>query len=202
MKRITNCSFVLIFWLGVFSTGYAQETWPPVFEIKTDSGRLKVDPAYFQILEDTANTYTFEEVRQLSPAFRFETHNDSKPNAHTCWIRMQVKNALPHDLNVYFCDFNASFMDLYWLDTNQRWQHQRTGEMVPKSQIPDRNGNKEQNRLFLHLQPGQQITLYQRSEIAFWFPPLNYLSPSFQTEEDLIHSAYKALRIDTIWENF
>ncbi|WP_138993548.1 ATP-binding protein [Larkinella sp. C7] len=196
-----NGALLLVFWLGFRSFGFAQQPWPPVFEIKTDSGRVKVDTAHFQILADLAENYTFEQV-QRSDSFRYDSHYNPNRNSHVYWIRMRVKNTLPHDLNLYYGDFYASYLDLYRLDASQRWQHQRTGDLVPENQIPDRNGNKERSRLFIHLRPGEQTTLYQRSESAYWYPPLTYLEPQFETEDNRIQSVYKSIRVENLWENY
>jgi hypothetical protein len=74
---IIHGSFVLVFWLGILSVGFAQQPWPPVYEIKADSGFLNLDTASFQVLEDRAGKYSFEQV-QRSSSFQFSPY--SNPN--------------------------------------------------------------------------------------------------------------------------
>jgi two-component system NtrC family sensor kinase len=198
---IIHCSFMLIFWLGFLPVGFAQQALPPVFEIKADSGFIRLDTAHFQVLEDRSGNFTLEQV-QHSSSFKSGSYSDPNRYAHVYWIRMRVRNAMRHDLNLYLCEFNASYLEMYRQDSTGRWQHQRTGDLIPKSQLPDRNGNKERNRLFFRLRPGEQTTIYQRSETAFWQQPLTYISPQLQTEENRINSVYKSIRIDDGWENF
>lgn len=191
----------ITFWLGLLSAGFTQPNWPPVFEIKSDSGSFQLDTAYFQILEDPAGNLTFDQV-QRSSGFRFDSHKNLSRTSHVYWLRMRVKNVLDHDLKLFFCELNASYFDLYSLTPDGSWRHQRTGDLIPRSRIPAHNGDVERYRLFLSLQPGQQITLYQRSENPRWRPPLTYLSPQIQTEENRIHSIYKAFRVNREWEAY
>ncbi|GAB3910329.1 hypothetical protein GCM10028803_49970 [Larkinella knui] len=187
--------------LASLSVGFAQQTWPLVYEIKSDSTLLRLDTAHFQVLEDRAGKYTLEDV-QRSSAFRFDSYYNQNRSSHVYWKRMRIKNAMPRNLNLYLCDFNASFLEMYHQDSTGRWQHQRTGELIPESQLPDRNGNKERNRLFFHLRSGEQTTLYQRSENPFWRMPLVYISPELQSEENRIQSVYQSIRVKNGWEDF
>ncbi|MFD2570828.1 ATP-binding protein [Spirosoma soli] len=197
--RVYTLLFFL--WLGALMTGRAQRGWPPVYEIKTDSGNLVIDTTHFQILEDPEGDYTLEQVQRNS-AFRFGAVYNKNRRSHVYWVRMRVKNSLPHDLNLYLCEFNTSYLDMYWLDAKQQWQHQRTGILVPLSEIPDHEGNKERSRLFFRLQPGQKTTIYQRSANAVWQPPIMYLQPQLQTEAYRIKLAYKSLRVDNSWRDY
>ncbi|RRB04991.1 sensor histidine kinase [Larkinella rosea] len=194
---IIHCSLFLVL---AFS-GFAQQAWPPVFEIKTDTGFVQIDTAHFQILEDRTGDLTFEQVQQNS-GFHFDAFNNPNRKSHVCWMRMRLRNALNHDLKLFLGEFNASYFDLYTQTTNGRWQHQRTGELIPRSQLPVHNSDIDRYRLFFQLQPGEQLTLYQRSENPLWRAPLTYLSPRLQTEENRIHAIYKAFRVDREWENY
>ncbi|GAB3930179.1 hypothetical protein GCM10028804_39470 [Larkinella terrae] len=144
---------------------------------------------------------TFEEV-QRSTAFHFDSYYNPNRKSHVCWLRMRIKNALDHDLKLHLCDFNSSYFDLYASMPGGRWQYQRTGELIPQSQLPVHNSDVERFRFFFQLSPGQEITFYQRSENPFWRSPLTYLSPQLQTEENRIHSVYKSFRVDREWEQY
>ncbi|RAJ97543.1 phospho-acceptor domain-containing protein [Larkinella arboricola] len=192
---------ILALWLGFLSIGFAQQPWPPVYEIRKDTGVYPIDTAHFQVLEDRAGNLTFEQV-QRSSAFRFDSHYNPTRQTHVCWLRMQIKNGLDHDMKLYLCEFKATYFDLYTQASDGRWHHQRTGELIPRSQLPVHNGGTEQYRLFLPLRPGEQITLYQRSENPFWYPFLTNLTPELQTEENRIHSTYTAFRVNQQWKEY
>ncbi|MFC5409185.1 ATP-binding protein [Larkinella bovis] len=196
---IIQGAFLLICWLAFLPTGFAQQPWPPVFEFKTDSARITVDSTHYQVLEDLTQKLTFEQVRR-SPDFRYDTPSDPKRTAHVCWVRFRVRNSLPHALDLYSLNFYASYLDLYWQDSTQRWHHQKTGDLVPENQISDRHGSKERARLFLHLKPGEQLTLYQRLETAYWHPAMSEVQPQFQTEQNRFHAFYQSTWVEKGWK--
>lgn len=179
---------------------FAQTAWPPVYEIKADSS-IKIDSTHFQILEDRGGDLTLTQV-QRNPNFRVEPAFDRNRRSHVYWVRMRVKNSQPDTLNLYLCDFSSNYLDMYWLDTRNQWQHQRTGSLIPQSQLPDRKGNKERNRLFFRLAPGQQTTIYQRSERVFWWPPLTYVSTVLQTERERVDALFNYIRVENGWESY
>ncbi|SOD93321.1 sensor histidine kinase [Spirosoma fluviale] len=195
-----NGCLVVCFWLGTLLAGFAQTGLPPVFQIKADS-LLTPDTAHVQILKDPEGNFTFEQV-QKSALFRVAPFFDKTRRSHVYWIRMRLKNTLPDTLNLYLCDFSSNYLDMYWLNPGNQWQHQRTGELVPESQLPDRKGNKERNRLFFALAPGQETMIYQRSENALWRPPLTYLSTQIELERDRINWIFNYIRVDKGWEDY
>ncbi|WP_461066282.1 sensor histidine kinase [Spirosoma horti] len=195
-----SCYLFCCFWVGILLPVFAQTAWPPVYEIKADSS-IKIDTTHFQILEDRAGDFTFEQV-QKDPNFRVEPAFDRHRRSHVYWVRMRIKNSLSDTLNLYLCDFASNYLDMYWLDTSNQWQHQRTGSLIPQSQLPDRKGNKERNRLFFRLLPGQQTTLYQRSERVFWWPPLTNVSTQLQTERQRVDALFNYIRVENGWESY
>ena len=195
-----SCYLFFYFWAGLLLPGFAQTAWPPVYEIKKDS-TLNIDSTHFQILEDRGGNFTLGQV-QKNVNFRVEPSFDRSRRSHVYWVRMRVKNSLPDTLNLYLCDFSSNFLDMYWLNTRNQWQHQRTGTLIPQSQLPDRKGNKERNRLFFRLSPGQQTTIYQRSERVFWWPPLTYVSTQLQTERERVDALFNYIRVENGWESY
>ncbi|WP_234734757.1 sensor histidine kinase [Tellurirhabdus bombi] len=196
-----NRLLFFLFWVGFVINGFAQQGWPPLYEIKTDTTVLTLDTTHFQVLEDVKGDLPFEQVRQ-SASFHYDSYYNPSRKSHVCWLRMRIKNTLPRELNLYLCDFYSSYLDIYWLDAHQQWQHQRTGELIPGSQLPDRKGNKERNRLLVTLLPGQETTIYQRSENLFWQQPLSFLLPKLQPEAHRIQSVYKQIQIDNGWKEY
>jgi len=195
-----SCYLFFCLWAGILLPVFAQTAWPPVYEIKADS-LIKIDSAHFQILEDRGGDLTLAQV-QKKPNFRVEPAFDRNRRSHVYWVRMRVKNSQPDTLNLYLCDFSSNYLDMYWLDGQNQWQHQRTGTLVPQSQLPDRKGNKERNRLFFRLAPGQQTTIYQRSERVFWWPPLTYVSTILQTDRERVDALFNYIRVENGWESY
>ncbi|GAB3020851.1 sensor histidine kinase [Spirosoma pulveris] len=194
-----GCLFFLV-WIGSLLSAVAQTGLPPVFTIRADSIQAP-DTTHIQILEDLTGSLTFEQVRQ-SAAFRAAPFFDPTRRGHVYWLRMRLRNAGTDTLNLYLGDFSSNYLDMFWLNPQNKWQHQRTGEMMPLSQIPARNGNKERNRVFFSLGPGQTTTVYQRSENALWRPPLTYLSTQLESEESRIRSVFNYIRVENGWEDY
>ncbi|WP_170061134.1 ATP-binding protein [Spirosoma aerolatum] len=196
-------TFLFLFWgwLGLIASVKAQHNLPPVFEISTDSAFFRLDTTYFQILEDVNGVFTVKQVLN-HPAFRHDKFFARDRHAHTYWIRMRLKNARPHPLRIYYCDFNSDYIDLYRQDSTGQWQHQQTGDLVPYSELPIHNGTPDRARLFFTLAPGQETTLYERAHNTFWHPPLTYLSPQLQTEQGRIEAVFKNIVTEKGWKNY
>lgn len=186
--------------LGFLNVVVAQSGLPPVYSIHTDSSFFTLDSTYFQILDDPDGTYTFEQVER-STAFSYDSHYNSNRRGHVYWLRMRVKNDLPRQLNLYLCNFNNDYLDMYWRDSSNRQQHLRAGYLVPESQISEHEGNKERTRVFFQLVPGEEITIYERAANVLWHHPITYLAPQLQTEEDRIKSLFNDVRIKKSWKN-
>ncbi|MBD2699917.1 histidine kinase [Spirosoma sp. BT702] len=194
-------NWLLVFYclVALLSGAYAQQGWPPVYDIKTDTSMLTLDTTYFQILEDRSGELSFDQVRR-NTSFYHGSFFDSHRRSHVYWLRMRVRNTLPDTLNLYLCDFSGSYLDLYWQNAKQQWIHERTGVLIPKSQLTKQN-QAERSRLFFQLLPGQQTTLYQRSASAFWDGPILYLSPKLQTKTHRANEVYTAMQVKEGWQN-
>ncbi|GAB3709838.1 hypothetical protein GCM10027592_46380 [Spirosoma flavus] len=192
-------------WLLVFCGFFAfiqglqaQQNLPPVFDIKTDTSMLTLDTTYFQLLEDRTGNLSFDQVRSSTSFYHDSFYNPNR-RSYTYWLRMRVRNTLPYTLNLYLCDFSSSYLDLYWQNAKQQWIHERTGELVPKSQLT-KQYQIERNRLLFRLLPGQETTLYQRAANTFWQWPLLYLSPRLQTETARANEYYKRMLLEENWQ--
>ncbi|WP_461093361.1 sensor histidine kinase [Spirosoma gilvum] len=188
-------------WIGLLSVALAQTSLPPVYEIKKDSSFFRPDTTYFQVLEDLKGNLTFKQVLN-HPAFRYDKFFSRKRESHTYWMRMRIKNALPHELRIFYCDFNSDYIDLYRLDSAGQWQHQLTGDLIPYSKLPIHKGSHERARLFFTLSSGQETTVYARAQNAFWHPPILYLSPQFQTEQGRIEAVFNTITAEKGWKNY
>ncbi|WP_040006514.1 sensor histidine kinase [Fibrisoma limi] len=190
----------LFLWLGVSTSTLAQRDWPPVYTIKTDTATFSLDTAYFQVLEDLGGTLTFEQA-QRSTGFQYAKLYDKYRVAHVYWQRMRLKNDRPHSVRLYLSGV-ADYFDIYWRDSLNRWQHQRTGYLVSDSQLPVYEGLQEQSRLPLSLASGQETIIYKRTETALWNEPITYLSAYFQTEKGYKDNIVSYFRGQDGWKDF
>lgn len=198
MKTILVC---LVAWCGLIHISQAQQPFPPTFIIKTDSAFFRLDSTYFQLLPDPAGTLSLKQVQQ-SPAFQYGSLYDPHRTAHTYWMRMRLQNALPHPLRLYYCDFDSDYIDLYRRDNTLGWTHQRTGDLVPYSELPVHEGAHERHRLFFTLAPNQVITVYQRAQNTLWHQPLYFLSPQLQTESERKAVVFRTNIVDKGWTGY
>ncbi len=201
LSLVKTFLFLLYGLFGVIASVRGQSNLPPVFEIKTDSAFFRPDTTHFQILEDAKGELTFKDVLN-HPAFRSDKFFSRTRHSHTYWMRMRIKNSLPHELRLYYCDFNSDYVDLFRLDSTGHWQHQQTGDLVPFSQLPVHKGAPERARLFFTLGPGQETVVYERAQNARWHSPLTYLSPQLQTEQGRIEAVFKNIVIEKGWKNY
>ena len=199
MHYVKTYILFLLSWFSGLPIVFAQRGWPPVYEIKADSAFFTLDTAYYQLLEDPQGNYSLAQVH-TSTAFRYDARYNPVRQGHVYWMRMRIKNALSRPLNLYLRDF-SSYTDMYWRDSSNRWQHQRTGDLVPRSQLPSHKGDKDQNRLYFQLGAGQQTTIYQRSQNVLWRWPLTYLAPQFQTEESRKDEIFQYYRVRDGWKD-
>ncbi len=179
---------------------FAQDGWPPVYVIETDTATVEVDTAHRQLLEDPQGKLSFAQV-QRSTGFRYGKKYDPNRQAHVYWLRMRLRNGRANALGLYLLNYSHYF-DMYWLDSTNRWQHQRAGYLVPRSQLPAHKGDREANRLSLRLAPGQETTVYLHMENAVWSSPLRYISAYIQTEEGRKNEVFHYIQVRDGWKKF
>src|SRR4249920_1486764 len=87
-----------------FSQALAQNNLPPAYEIQTDTAvSIRLDDAYWQMLEDPEGKWTIDEVNQSPIAEKFHA-NTTKVNGilgvnysiHTFWLRYRLRNNMTH----------------------------------------------------------------------------------------------------------
>jgi signal transduction histidine kinase/DNA-binding response OmpR family regulator len=145
----------------------ARPASPICFLQNNDSQRLL---EYVQVLADTVNSYSIEEVVQPMQQARFVPFIDKHFEARShqaYWGKIQLENRLPDakEHHEWVLNFSNTFtqISLYKLGKNGTWTREDNGSFVPfdqKSFVPTRNGN-----LFkVLLPPGEQVTLYFKGE--------------------------------------
>ncbi len=93
--------FILLFFTLSAEAVFAQQELPPVYEIKTDTAvAIRLDDAYWQMLEDPEGKWTIDEVSRSPIADKFHA-NTTETNGilgvdysiNTFWLRYRFKNA-------------------------------------------------------------------------------------------------------------
>src|SRR5215831_15364291 len=134
----------------LFINVVAQNNLPPVYEIKTDTASVSFPDSCWQMLGDVSGNWTIDQVSQPPVSDKFHPDTDiADSSIKTYWIRLRLKNSMPHEAQVYFRGAYPFFFDLY-LKKDGSWWHQKTGPFVPLSH---RDGLKNSFRIPLTIDP-------------------------------------------------
>jgi len=163
-----------LFWLLAFvSLGNtcvkAQGKLPPAYEIKADtSAYMEVPDKNWQILEDPTGKLTIGQVS--SPAFDTKFHiNNTRTKGYdyhvtNYWLRYTFKNTLKYPVKLAIEETVAEAY-LYTRKADSTWTVEMNGTTVPYAQ---RAGLKRDEYFVETIQPGQQITFYEKDIFDFW----------------------------------
>ncbi len=162
MKKLYQLCLLFIF---LSPTLRAQTVLPQVYLVKTDSaGFTGLEDQNYQILPDPSAKLSFAQVRamQFKPiktdGFRIKDF-DTK----VYWCKFSFKNTLPKPVNVAFVG-SISRIDVFGIDSAGTVTQKTTGHDVPWSQ---RSGLKRFRQVVYTLQPGQQMSFFERQYFDF-----------------------------------
>jgi two-component system, NtrC family, sensor kinase len=133
MRKIALFFFLLFFFTEITR---AQDNFPPVFELKTDSVLSAVLPdQYWQILEDEGGKYNFNQVSTSPLREKFHYDSSRQINFHIpiYWFRFSVRNITNHPLKISFYETFKSISDWYITDANGKVIHKTGGLTTPWS---------------------------------------------------------------------
>jgi two-component system NtrC family sensor kinase len=143
----------------------AQTVLPQVYEIKTDSASFTgLEDQNYQILPDPSANLSFAQVRAMSfnpikaDGFRIKDFN-----TRVYWCKFSFKNTLSRPVNVAFVG-SMSRIDVFGIDSAGTITQKTTGQDVPWSQ---RSGLKRFRQVVYTIQPGQQMTFFERQYFDF-----------------------------------
>ncbi|MEP7164667.1 MAG: ATP-binding protein [Ferruginibacter sp.] len=150
--------------LGLISPlkSISQNNLYPVFEIKYDSSYKQVlDNSYWQLLEDKEGKWTIEEVTSPALSDKFHDSLSKQPidtTVHVYWFRYRIKNVMSTEASIAL-DSHSEQDDFYVLKKG-KWEHFVTGHRYPWNK---KDGFKAANYIPVILQPGEELTIYNRS---------------------------------------
>jgi two-component system NtrC family sensor kinase len=162
MRKLYQLCLLFIFLSPVLR---AQTILPQVYLVKTDSaGFTGLEDQNYQILPDPSAKLSFAQVMVMpfkpvkTDGFRIKNFNTK-----VYWCKFSFKNALPKPVNVAFVG-SISRIDVFGIDSAGIVTQKTTGQDVPWSQ---RSGLKRFRQVVYTLQPGQQMTFFERQYINF-----------------------------------
>lgn len=143
----------------------AQTVLPQVYLVKTDSASFTgLEDQNYQMLPDPSGKLSFKQVSamQFKPnktdGFRIKDFNTK-----VYWCKFSFKNTLGKPVNVALIG-SMSRLDVFGIDSMGIVTQKTTGYDVPWSQ---RSGLKRFRQVVYTMQPGEQITFFERQYIDF-----------------------------------
>ncbi|HVV56359.1 MAG TPA: ATP-binding protein [Mucilaginibacter sp.] len=189
----TLYGFLILFVLSL-PVVKAQDKWPPVYEIKSDTAAQQdIDDKYWQLLEDPGGKLTINQVS--SPAYNDKFHsNTTRANGcdyaiDTYWLRYRFRNTLSHTVKLTIPE-HVAYAWLYLPAGKNKWRTETTGELVPWSM---RNGLKKITQFVVAIDTGQEVDIYERDVFDFRI----YKPKFFQFTIGFADAAIKKGYVDT-----
>jgi len=161
---------VLLIWLLAlisFANTIAQNNLPPAYEIQTDTAvSIRLDDAYWQMLENRRGELTIDQVSRSPLAEKFHPNNTKKKgfdhSIKAYWVRYRLRNSMLHEARISIRK-NVTYTDLYTPNADGKWNHKRTGTGVPWSK---RSDLKRITAVSYILPPGGELLIYERNNFA------------------------------------
>ncbi|HYJ63026.1 MAG TPA: 7TM-DISM domain-containing protein, partial [Parafilimonas sp.] len=195
MKTLLYKLYLVIVFVFLFFIGYAQSDLPPVYEIKTDTALFQtLDNSYYQLLEDSTNKLTIQQVMQKPVEDKFR-YSKSSTNAfdfriHTYWFRYTLKNMLARDAKISFiCSDEQS--DFYFIVPENKIVHKVTGLVIPLNKLNDVKIFNGTQVFPVILKPGEELIIYDKvyNSYNYFFSP-GVFSIGYSNTEKLNEQSY------------
>ena len=185
---------VLLYCLTFLQDLTGQVPFPSVYEINSDTAvAIRLDDAYWQMLEDTEGKWTIDEVSRSPIADKFHANTTKTTgilsvdySIHTYWMRYRFKNAMKHEVRIIIPK-DVTNADFYTLGSDGKWNHKKTGTTVPWS---ERDDLKRTTTVIYTIQPGEELLFYERDNFDYSINTPDYLQISFGFTDKAIQKYY------------
>ncbi len=173
---------LLLFIITGFPEATAQNSLPPVFEIKTDTTLMQILPKqYWQMLPDKGGKLKIDDVSKLPLANHFfyrgqTTNADTVENVY--WIRYQIKNTTDREAKISLNSI-SDYDDFYLQKPDSSWMHLSSGS---SRELDLKDGLKYVNIIPIVLKPGEGYLVYERIENKGKGLPANFIISLAGTE--------------------
>src|SRR5215831_18416856 len=142
----------------------AQSNLPPAYEIKTDTTLTQyLDNNHWQMLGDRDSKWSIGQVSNLPLSNKFHKRDtvlqETDTAVITYWFRYRLKNVMNVEAKISL-DAYSEQDDFYVFEQKKGYTHFLTGSLVPWAQ---KEGLKLSNSVPLILQPGEEVTIYDRA---------------------------------------
>jgi two-component system, NtrC family, sensor kinase len=165
IQKMKIKKYIVFYFLLSTTLGFGQNAFAPTHIISTDETYTEIPDENWQMLHDTSEKWTIEDVQSLSIASKFYRNNTQQTGVgfsgiRTYWQRLKLKNSSAKELKLIFSNKpNADRYDLYIIRPNSKIVHLVSGSSVPLSK---RDGIKTKQVIDLSFDPFEEVTLYKR----------------------------------------
>src|SRR5690242_2211997 len=152
---------LLLFALLVCLNGIAQDTLPPVFEMR-DTSKTIISDSNWQMLENKQGKIVFPEVTRTSAFHANTTEKEGMGynGVKDYWIRWRMQNLTGANQEIVFARSNGNYKrDYYVLRSDGKVEHLRTGWGVPLSQ---RDTFRTRTGVLIEIRDTEMVTIYAR----------------------------------------
>jgi two-component system, NtrC family, sensor kinase len=163
-------SYITLILLCMVTCGQAQAQLPPVYEIRVDTSVAMLPDMYWQVIVDTGNHLTIEDVRATKNEALFHVKNTGLSGinfsgVHSYWQRVRLKNNTGKPVQLVFPNKpTADWFQLFVYYPEGQFASLITGPAVPYSK---RDGYADLNALPVSLRDNEEVTIYKRSFIKY-----------------------------------
>ena len=133
MKKFLLIGLIL---LVSFTKTIAQNNFPPVYEITTDTVLIDTLPnPYWQMLEDTKSKLSIDDIINSKASENFHLDTSQKINFHNTvfWFRFTFKNVSNRRLKIGLYDYWKATSDWYIINKVGQVAHKTSGLEIPWS---------------------------------------------------------------------
>jgi signal transduction histidine kinase len=155
---------LLVLLFSGFPAAIAQNSLPPVYEIKTDTTIMQIVPQqYWQMLPDKGGKLKIDDVSKLPLTNHFyfrgqPTNADTVENVY--WMRYQIKNTTDREVKISLNSI-SDYDDFYLQEPGGGWTHFISGT---NRELDKKDGLKYVNIIPIILKPGEGYLVYNRIE--------------------------------------
>jgi signal transduction histidine kinase len=163
-----NLHRLLFFILLITSVSLAaQNRWPPVYEIKSDTSVKDIGDEFWQLLEDPGGKLGIKDIVTDSISARFHTNTARTKGlgfkgVKYFWQRLRLRNNTGKDISIVIVKTNPPDFDVYIFRENGIAEHKTNGWGVP---INQRDDFTTRMAVKVSLKPGENIILYMRNHM-------------------------------------
>ena len=194
MKMKIIQGIVILYCLTFLQDLAGQIPFPSVYEIKSDTAvSIRLDDAYWQMLEDKEGKWTIDEVSRSPIADKFHANTTKTTgilsvdySIYTYWMRYRFKNAMKHEARIIIPK-DVTYADFYTMGSDGKWNPKKTGTIVPWS---ERDDLKRTTTVIYTIQPGEELLFYERDNFDYSINTPDYLQVNFGFTDKAIQKYY------------